>query len=460
MPALSFPVPQYTVLGTIGGLGIKRQLDDTSPGTTDNTGTATPGVSLLGPFAGYISPQTTAVSGSLLAVGTAYGRGWGAIPTTAGIIPNESDGYAVASGTLSVVIHASRAGGLLTGNHTADFTVIVFRSNSDATAWPQELGRATITGRSITTTEAAHAVNVSISSAEFAPGQMLWVEIYIDSTSAGTAGDACRIHTNSTTATRITAAPNYTIVRASPFAGAGAATPVAVGASRGAGVFAGAGGTASDWRQTDILSGVCAASGAADAEAIGTGIFSGAFEASASSEAEAVATAIFSGAFEAAGASASDWVAASYWSGVFAGAGETAGEFSGGSVAGTVFSAQGAADSDWRQTNLFSGVFEASGEAITYAPVTAIFSGVFDTAGSSAADAVGTGIFSGIFEADSAVTADYRGSSVAGTVFEANGAAATDIRLSVVLGAVFEADVSQGGGETVIVRRPIYLFDD
>jgi hypothetical protein len=458
VPALSFPIPLYPVLAQVTDVPARRRLDDTSPGGTDNLGTVTPSVSLLTPFEGYITPQGTAVAGALLGTGVGALRGWGAVPVDAGIVPNATDGFKIEAGTLSFAINASRAGGLLTGNHTAIYTVVVFKANADASAVISELGRTTAAAATITTSETSRTLNVSIPATEFLPGEMLWIELHTDETSSGTAGDASRIHTNSTSGSRVLSMPNYTIVRPGQFDSDGAATPAAVGASRGSGVFAGTGAAASDWRQTDILSGVFAAAGAGDAEAIATAIFSGAFAAAGAGDAEAIATAIFSGVFTADGSSDSDWVAASYWSGVFAGAGEAAGDFAGGSVAGTVFSADGVANSDWRQTNVFSGVFDAAGEAITYVPATAIFSGVFDADGSSAAEAFGTGIFSGVFDADGSSDADYRGSSVAGTVFEAAGAAATDARLSVVLGTVFEADVSEGGGEAVI--RPIYVFDD
>jgi hypothetical protein len=360
VPALSFPVPQYTILTLLTDVSTRRRLDDNSPGGTDNTATVTPSVSLLTPFAGYLTPQGTAQSSALLSSGNAFGRGWGIVPQDAGLVGSAADGFSIAAGTLTMVIHASRAGGLLTGNHTAAFTVIVFRANSDATSFPQELGRATVTGRSITTSETTHTVNVSLSAAEFAPGEILWVEIHVDHTSAGTAGDAARFHTNSTSATRITAAPNYTINRMTQFTSAGEASAAALGAATASGTFNAAG----------------------------------------SGEAQAVGAATFSG--------------------VFSGAGEASSGVVSGLVLGASFAATGATDSDWRQTGIFSGAFSAAGSAEVEAVGNSIFAGVFDAEGSSDADYRGSSVAGAVFSASGEAATDIRTSVVLGAVFEAD----------------------------------------
>ena len=205
----SFPVPVYTILTQLNG-ATKLKLSTTSPGTTDDTATKGPSTTLLAPTAYYLTPEGTATTGTLNAVGTASGKGWGFVPSAnADVVPLATDGWYLSAGTVTFKMVGARDNGITSADQIVTYTAILFRANSNATSFPQELGRATSSAVTFTTTKTEFSLNITTAAATFAPGEILWLEVFASTTSSSSTGSIASYYTNSTTAMRLTAAPNF-----------------------------------------------------------------------------------------------------------------------------------------------------------------------------------------------------------------------------------------------------------
>lgn len=196
----SFPVPVYTTTAVAGGAN-QRTLSTTSPGTTDSTAT-TLGTSALAAFANYLVPETGTSGAGTNATGWAFNP-------VGPLVPTSSDAFTLDAGTFTFPFHYSRPGGLLTGNVTATVLVELYRANAGLSSFTL-LGSTTSASITVTTTEQSINISVSIPQSAFAAGEKPWVAIKLSGT-AGLTTDTIRVHTNSTTALRITAAPTYQI---------------------------------------------------------------------------------------------------------------------------------------------------------------------------------------------------------------------------------------------------------
>lgn len=204
----STTVPIYTTTAVSGGAN-QRTLSTTSPGTTDSTATQHTG-GITGDHA-FLTPeaQSTKITGSgttapsPATIDKAY-----SIDVLAVLAPTAS-ALTFAAGTWTLPLHYSRAGGVLTADVPSKITLILVRTDSGQANNLSEIGR---TEQAITATTTEQSINVNITGAQttFNAGQRMSLLVYIDRPGAPTS-DTTRIHTNSTTALRISAAPTFTL---------------------------------------------------------------------------------------------------------------------------------------------------------------------------------------------------------------------------------------------------------
>lgn len=114
----------------------------------------------------------------------------------------------IAAGAWTIPVHYSRAGGLLTGDVLGTFTAVLIRTDGSSNLG--EIGRATGAQVTVGTAEASQNISVSGAAVSLQPGEFLALGIFCVHNGALLGGDTIRVHTNSTTALRITAAPTYT----------------------------------------------------------------------------------------------------------------------------------------------------------------------------------------------------------------------------------------------------------
>jgi hypothetical protein len=200
MPRASI-VPQHFRTTQVSGPNV-RALNNAAG--TESTATLGRPSSSLGLQVGYLRPEQSAATDSIAPVGTARGYGWALTPS----LPTPDDGLTIAAGTVALQFHVSRAGGLLTTDVTCRITAIIFVATTTPTY--SEAGRATSSTFTVTTTEVARTLNISISTMVLPPGGYFYIEIYTETDNALT-GDTPRFHTNSTSACRLTAIPDFTI---------------------------------------------------------------------------------------------------------------------------------------------------------------------------------------------------------------------------------------------------------
>ncbi len=228
---INFPVPIYFRTETEGtntdGQPVKR-MSGVSPGTTDSTTTQLTAPSLLNLSRGFlIGEQSQHASAYNLNV--YRNKGWvmtGAQAVAAGIIPAATDGYKIQAGTWTLTMHASRPGGLLTRNVTLTCSVDIFKISTPTSGGALQLiasGNRSIT---VTTTETAFTLSMTGVEVEFEPGDCLYIQIHWEAPAAVTA-DISRLHTNSTTGTRLTAIPQYTKIQYTTGSASGVSTPTA-----------------------------------------------------------------------------------------------------------------------------------------------------------------------------------------------------------------------------------------
>lgn len=205
--ARAFPSPLYTSTVQLNGT-TKRKLTATNPNAASTT-TRGPNATLTAAANYYISPEATATAGTLNAVGTASGIGWGLVPNEQGVVPLATDGFTTQAATMAVTVRANRDNGITSANQTATITAIFFRANANATVFYEELGRASLAGQTFTTTATDFTVNVPIAGTTFNPGDILWLEIFIESTTTSVTGSFATFTTNISTGTRTTAPITY-----------------------------------------------------------------------------------------------------------------------------------------------------------------------------------------------------------------------------------------------------------
>lgn len=200
--ARTVTVPQYTRTESEGTNIIR--INSTSPGTTDNTGTTVNGT--LAAVAYYYTPNVAnTVTSALLA--TFSGRGW--IIQGTEFVPLTTDGFEFDSFTApQITIHYSRGNALLTGNVVATLTASLYRVDANDVHIERLCrGSASITfmptEQSVVITMAA-----DVASTVFAPGEQMALDIHFDKALTLVSDGDCRLHTNSTTATRITSFPS------------------------------------------------------------------------------------------------------------------------------------------------------------------------------------------------------------------------------------------------------------
>lgn len=204
--ARTFPTPVYTTIAQLNGT-TKRKLSVTSPGTTDSLATKGPSVTVAAAQAYYLSPETVATAGTLNAVGTAAGIGWGLVPSDAAtLVPLSTDGFTLSAGTFTVQIVAARDSGTTSADQTCTFTAILFRANATATTFAQELGRQASGSVTMTTTKTAFSIAITTVAATFSPGDIIWLELYAATTATTATGSIASYYTNSTTSVGFTAA--------------------------------------------------------------------------------------------------------------------------------------------------------------------------------------------------------------------------------------------------------------
>lgn len=215
--ARNFPVPIYTNTATFPGLPANaKSLSTTSPGSTDSTRTDT-GYALAARQTFLLPEQTannTADTFPHPVGANVVHRGVWIFDPVGPIVPTVNDGFTVAAGTWLVPCHYSRTGGLTDGdvtNVTIQVQLARVVVNGGAATIQQTVGTGSWLSITITTTEASQTLSVSGVEAVFAPGEKLaliaeW-QWPLQVALSGTA----RFHTNSATATRISAAPPFTI---------------------------------------------------------------------------------------------------------------------------------------------------------------------------------------------------------------------------------------------------------
>lgn len=203
----AFPVPVYTTTASSPApfSALKRALSASSPGTSDSTASVIPGALLSNGY--YVTPEGSAAQGDL-ATPAPVTRGW-LLPASS--VAGAGNRLRIAAGTWTLPVHYSRASGLLTGNVGLTLTAILLRVSADASTNLQEIGRVTGAGITATTTEQVQTLNISGAAVELEPGENIMLVLHADKAAQLLATDS-RIHTNSTTALRITAAPAFTLL--------------------------------------------------------------------------------------------------------------------------------------------------------------------------------------------------------------------------------------------------------
>ena len=203
--ARTYPVPNYTTTIQLNGT-TKRKLSTTSPGTTDSVATVGPPVTLVAPQAYYLSPEAVAVAGTLNAVGIAADKGWGLVPSDPStLVPLNTDGFSLSAGTFTVQVVASRDTAITSADQVCTFTAILFRANSNATTFAQELGRQASASVTMTTTKTSFPITITTAAGVFAAGEIIWLEVFASTTSTSATGSTANYPTNSTTGVRISA---------------------------------------------------------------------------------------------------------------------------------------------------------------------------------------------------------------------------------------------------------------
>lgn len=196
----------------------KRTMTTTNPAAASTATKGTPTSSLVpGGAIYYIKPETAIPTGAgsqiaLNPVGTAAGVGWALIPSSNAVVQLPADGFTMtAFNTATIVLRANRDNNALSGNLTATFTVIFFRANSNATSFPDEIARGALTGATITTTLTDFTITVTSSNgAIFDPGDVLWMEIHVNTTSAAAVNSTPSYTTNISAGCRVTLGFSYT----------------------------------------------------------------------------------------------------------------------------------------------------------------------------------------------------------------------------------------------------------
>lgn len=202
--ARTFPTPDYTTTTQLNGI-TKRKLSTTSPGTTDSLATQGPAVTAIASKAYYLSPEAVATVGTLNAVGTASGIGWGLVPSdTNTLVPLNTDGWSISAGTFTTAVVATRDTAVTSADQTCTFTAILFRANSTATTFAQELGRQASASVTMTTTKTSFPITITVPAATFGAGDILWLEIFASTAATSTTGSTASYSTNSTTGIGIT----------------------------------------------------------------------------------------------------------------------------------------------------------------------------------------------------------------------------------------------------------------
>lgn len=248
MGSLAFPVPVYTTLTSSPApfTTTKRALSTTSPGTTDNTATGcNGGVSgVHGFFRPAANITMTTGSGTTPPDPVTIDDMWILpINPTLAASPN---GVKIDGGTWTIPIHYSRPGGVLTADVPGTLWAILVQVDQAATGLVSEIGRSAANNVTATTTEQSVSASITGVATEFVSNENLGLLIYFDRAGALTS-DTFRIHTNSTTALRITAAPTYARVLPTVGSASGSGqtsgipslTQQTVGSASGSGVASG-----------------------------------------------------------------------------------------------------------------------------------------------------------------------------------------------------------------------------
>jgi len=200
----AFPTALYTSTVQHNGTS-KRRLTNTSPGTTDSLATKGPAVTQVASQAYYVTPEAVAVASALRAVGTASGIGWALVPSNPNtLVPLNTDGFTMSAGTFTVQMVAQRDTALTSADQTIIPTVMLFRADATGTIFYQELGRGTIAGVSVTVTKTAFPITVNTPAVTFGPGEVLWLEMHVDTYAVSVTGSTASFSTNSDTAIRAT----------------------------------------------------------------------------------------------------------------------------------------------------------------------------------------------------------------------------------------------------------------
>lgn len=225
MPSIAFPVPVYTTLTSSPAplTTQKRALSTTSPGTTDDTATGING-GVVGVHAMFRPGSTitgTTGSGTTAPSPPTIDDGW-LLPISPTLVAS-GDGLLLAAANWTVPYHYSRPGGILTADVPHTVTAILARLDSTGTVFKSEVGRSAAQALTATTTEQSFNFTVTGVATEFDPGDILMKMLYFDRAGA-LSSDTVRCHTNSTTALRITAAPNYAKIHYTQGSSDGAAT--------------------------------------------------------------------------------------------------------------------------------------------------------------------------------------------------------------------------------------------
>lgn len=202
--ARTFSAPTYTTLTQLNGV-TKRKLSTASPGTTDSLATKSPAVTLAAPASYYLSPEAVATAGTLNVVGTAAGIGWALVPSDpTTLVPLNTDGLTLNAGTFTVAVVAARDTAVTSADQVCTFTAILFRASANATTFAQELGRQASASVTMTATKTSFPITITTGAATFAPGEVLWLEIFAATTSTSATGSTASYSTNSTTGVAVT----------------------------------------------------------------------------------------------------------------------------------------------------------------------------------------------------------------------------------------------------------------
>lgn len=357
MPVLTFPVPVYTTTTSTPSpfTTNKRALSTTSPGTTDNTATGvTGGLTGVHDFFRPLATFTaTTGSGTSAPSPATIDYGW-VLPISPTLV-SASNGVAVAAGTWTVPVHYSRPGGVLTADVPGTITAILVRVNSDATVNLSEVGRSAATNITATTTE--QSINLSITGVltEFAPGECLMLLLYFDRAGAVTS-DTFRIHTNSTTAFRITAAPNYTQILYSGGSSDAVASASGVAASTASTVSTSNASATVDGQSSTVLGTTVSSAGIADAQGVTTAITATIGTSDGTATAQSVGAGIASTVADSVGSAVVQGSVGSIGSGVFDSQGQASSNALASSVSGTIGTASGQSASDFKITKILGVV--------------------------------------------------------------------------------------------------------